>query len=269
LNIVGGLSRLLLEEAKVFMLRTMIVDDEKASRISLRKLLKDLPQIEVIGEANDGVQAVETIEETKPDLVFLDIQMPGLNGIEVLRALTLKPKPQVIFVTAYDQYAVKAFEVNAVDYLLKPVDEKRLHQAIEKITSDDNKDPLNYEKIQALLLNMGKTKSPPLLPLRRGKKIVLMNPVEIAYIRSEQGVTIVMTEKGEYWSNYNLAEVEAILDTQLFFRTHRSTIINLNKIKEIVPVASGVFDIYLNGLDRVCLPLSRDRARILRERYNF
>ena len=252
------------------MIRTMIVDDEKASRISLKKLLKSYSQIEVVDEAADGVQAIQKIEEQKPDLVFLDIQMPGLNGFEVVRAVTLDPKPRVIFVTAFDQYAVEAFEVNAVDYLLKPIEETRLRQAIERVNPDDKRNSLDYEKIRTLLLSMGQPKTPPAhIPLRRGKKIVLMNPGDIYYIRSEQGVTVVMTQSGEYWTSYTLAEIEEILDEQIFFRSHRSTIVNLNKVKEIVPAESGVFDIYLNSLDRVCLPLSRDRARILRERYNF
>jgi two-component system, LytTR family, response regulator len=252
------------------MIRTLIIDDEKASRVFLKKLLKVYPQIEVIDEAEDGLQAVEMIEEKKPDLAFLDIQMPGLNGFEVLRSVTGDSRPQVIFVTAYDKYAVKAFEVNAVDYLLKPVDQSRLQQAIEKITQDNNPAALSYEKIRALLLSMERPKSPPPhIPLRRGKKIVLMNPANIYYIRSEQGVTIVMTLSGEYWSSYTLAEIEEVLDEQIFFRSHRSAIINLNKIKEIVPAESGVFDIFLTDLDRVCIPLSRDRARILRERYKF
>ena len=252
------------------MIRTLIVDDEKASRVFLKKLLKAYPQIEVIDEAEDGLQAVEIIEEKKPDLAFLDVQMPGLNGFEVLRSVTGDPKPQVIFVTAYDKYAVKAFEVNAVDYLLKPIDQSRLQQAIEKLTQDNKQVALSYEKIRALLLSMERPKSPPPhIPLRRGKKIVLMNPANIYYIRSEQGVTIVMTLSGEYWSSYTLAEIEELLDEQIFFRSHRSAIINLNKIKEIVPAESGVFDIYLADLDRVCIPLSRDRARILRERYKF
>jgi two-component system response regulator LytT len=246
------------------------VDDEKPSRTFLRKLLKSFPDIEVIDEAKDGVQAVELIEEKKPDLVFLDIQMPGLNGFEVLRSLTLKPRPRVIFVTAFDHYAVKAFEVNAVDYLLKPVEEIRLGRAIEKIVQDEKKENFDYEKIQALLKSMGKPKTlPPHIPLRRGKKIVLMNPADIFFIRSEQGVTMVMTQSGEYWSSYTLAEIEEILDDQIFFRSHRSTIVNLNKIKEIVPLEAGKYDIFLTGLEKVCLPLSRDRAKILRERYNF
>jgi two-component system, LytTR family, response regulator len=146
---------------EISMIRTLIVDDEKASRVSLKKLLKSFSQIEVVDEAADGVQAVEKIEEQKPDLVFLDIQMPGLNGFEVVRAVTLDPKPQVIFVTAYDRYAVEAFEVNAVDYLLKPIDEARLRQAIEKIDQEDRKAPLDYEKIRALFLSMGKPKTLP------------------------------------------------------------------------------------------------------------
>lgn len=252
------------------MIRALIVDDEKFSRVSLKKLLKPYSQIEVIGEAADGVEAIEKIEAQKPDLVFLDIQMPGLNGFEVMRSVALDPKPQVVFVTAYDKYAVKAFEVNAIDYILKPIDEKRLKLTMEKISHKGKSVQEDFEKIRKLLLNLDKFKSQPQhLPLRRGRKIVLMSPADIHYLRSEQGVTIVVTQSGEYWTHYTLTEIEGILDEQTFFRTHRSTIINLNKIKEIVPAQSGVYDVYLTDTENTCLPLSRDRARVLRERYNF
>jgi len=248
----------------------MIVDDEKFSRVSLKKLLKSHPQIEIIDEASDGVEAVEKIEARKPDLIFLDIQMPGLSGFDVLRNLNVDPKPKVVFVTAYDQYAVKAFEVSAVDYLLKPIDESRLRQTIEKIQESGRVKEEDYARIGKLLTQLEKSRtSPPHIPLRRGKRIILMNPSEIHYLKSEQGVTIVLTQTGEYWTSYSLAEMEGMLDDQIFFRTHRSAIINLNKIKEIVPAQSGVYDVYLNDPAKTCLPLSRDRARILRERYNF
>ncbi|MEW5974736.1 MAG: response regulator [Acidobacteriota bacterium] len=251
-------------------IRALIVDDEKFSRVSLRKALKPYGTVEVIDEAADGVEAIEKIEAQKPDLVFLDIQMPGLNGFEVLRSVTTKPKPYVIFVTAFDQYAVKAFEVNAIDYLLKPIDEGRLKVAIEKVMERDKNIQEDFDKLRKLLLTLEITPQPlPHVPLRRGKKIVLMNPADILYLKSEQGVTIVMTQSGEYWSSYTLTEIENILDDKMFFRTHRSSIINLNKIKEIVPAESGVYDVYLNTSERMCLPLSRDRARVLRERYNF
>jgi DNA-binding LytR/AlgR family response regulator len=251
-------------------IRALIVDDEKFSRVSLKKLLKPYPQIEVIDEAADGVEAIEKIEAKKPDLVFLDIQMPGLNGFEVLHSVNLDPKPQVVFVTAYDKYAVEAFEVNAIDYLLKPIDENRLKLTIQKITDRGKSVQGDYERIRKLILSLDKLKSPPQhIPLRRGKKIVLMNPADIQYLKSEQGVTIVVTQSGEYWTHYTLTEIEGVLDEQMFFRTHRSTIINLNKIKEIMPAQSGVYDVYLNDTARTCLPLSRERARVLRERYNF
>lgn len=251
-------------------IRSLIADDEKFSRVSLKKLLKPFSQIDVIDEAADGVEAIEKIEAKKPDLVFLDIQMPGLNGFEVLRALTITPKPQVVFVTAFDQYAVKAFEVNAIDYLLKPIDENRLKLTIEKVLEKGRVAAEEYEKIRQFILRLDRPKqSLPHIPLRRGRKIVLMNPADIHYLKSEQGVTIVLTQTGEYWASYSLAEMEGILDEQMFFRTHRSTIINLNRIKEIVPAQSGVYDVYLNDPARTCVPLSRDRARVLRERYNF
>ena len=139
-------------------IRSLIVDDEKFSRVSLKKLLKPYSQIEIVDEAADGLQAIEKIEARKPDLVFLDIQMPGLNGFEVLRALTIKPKPQVIFVTAFDQYAVKAFEVNAIDYLLKPIDEARLQQAIGKLNDNGRAIAEEYEKIRQFILHMEQPK---------------------------------------------------------------------------------------------------------------
>ena len=251
-------------------IRSIIVDDEKHSRASLKKLLKFYPQIEVIDEAADGIAAIEKIEDQKPDLVFLDIQMPGINGFEVLRALTLTPKPHIVFVTAFDQYAVKAFEVNAIDYLLKPIDENRLKITIEKVTEKGRVPAEEYEKIRQFILHLEKPKHSPLhIPLRRGRKIVLMNPADIVYLKSEQGVTIVVTQSGEYWASYSLAEMEGILNDQMFFRTHRAAIINLNRIKEIVPAQSGVYDVYLNDAAHTCVPLSRDRARVLRERYNF
>src|SRR5262245_11839874 len=251
-------------------IRSLIVDDEKFSRVSIMKLLKPYSYIENVYEAADGLQAIEKIESRKPDLVFLDIQMPGLNGFEVLRALTISPKPQVVFVTAFDQYAVKAFEVNAIDYLLKPIDENRLKLTIDKVVDKGRVAAEEYEKIRQFILHLEKPKqSLPHIPLRRGRKIVLMNPGDIHYLKSEQGVTIVVTQTGEYWASYSLAEMEGILDPQVFFRTHRSTIINLNRIKEIVPAQSGVYDVYLNDTARTCVPLSRDRARVLRERYNF
>jgi two-component system LytT family response regulator len=252
------------------MIRALIVDDEKFSRVSLKKLLKSYPQIELIDEAADGLKAIEKIESLKPDLVFLDIQMPGLSGFEVLRSVSLDPKPQVVFVTAYDKYAVKAFEVNAIDYLLKPIDADRFSLTMKRIFESGRTSHEDYEKIRRLIQSLDRLKPPPQhIPLRRGKKIVLMSPADIHYLKSEQGVTIVLTQSGEYWTHYTLTEIEGILDEHMFFRTHRSTIINLNKIKEIMPAQSGVYDVYLNNPEHTCLPLSRDRARVLRERYDF
>jgi two-component system LytT family response regulator len=164
--------------------------------------------------------------------------MPGLNGFEVLRAHD-QTKPQVIFVTAFDQYAVKAFEVNAIDYLLKPIDEARLQQAIGKlhdtgrVVAESTKDPPVHSEHGTPEEQSASHSA------ARGRRIVLMNPADIHYLRSEQGVTIVVTQSGEYWASYPLAEMEEFR-SKIFFRTHRSTIINLNRIKEIVPAQSGV-----------------------------
>jgi two-component system LytT family response regulator len=199
------------------MIRALIVDDEKFSRVSLKKLLKSYPQIELIDEAADGLKAIEKIEALKPDLVFLDIQMPGLNGFEVLRSVKLDPKPQVVFVTAYDKYAVKAFEVSAIDYLLKPIDADRLSLTMKRIFESGRASHEDYEKIRRLIQSLDRFKPPPQhIPLRRGKKIVLMSPADIHYLKSEQGVTIVLTQSGEYWTHYTLTEIEGILDDTCF-----------------------------------------------------
>src|SRR5438093_5636015 len=169
------------------MIRALIVDDEKFSRVSLKKLLKGYPQIELIDEAADGLKAIEKIESLKPDLVFLDIQMPGLNGFEVLRSVKLDPKPQVVFVTAYDKYAVKAFEVSAIDYLLKPIDADRLRLTMKRILESGRTALEDFEKIRKLIQRLDKLKPPPQhIPLRRGKKIVLMSPADVHYLKSEQ-----------------------------------------------------------------------------------
>ena len=217
-----------------------------------------------------AIQAIEKIKDHRPDLVLQDTPMRDPNGYEVVRLINLDPKPLVVFITALDQYAIKAFEVNAIDYALKPIDEARLKQTMERVVQNNNSPHVNFEKLRILLQSTEKPKSLlPHIPLRRGKRIFLKDPSDIFFLRSEKKVTIVATVSGEYWSSYTLAEIEETLDEKLFFRTHRSTIINLNRIKEIVPAHSGVYDVYLTGLDRVCLPLSRDRARILRQRYNF
>ena len=162
----------------------------------------------------------------------------------------------------------QTFEVNTVDYLLEPIDEARLKLTIEKVVHEIIES--DYERIRKLLLTLEHSKSfHRYIPLRRGRKIVLMNPGDMHFLKSEQGVTIVVTQTGEYWTHYTLTEIEAILDDQMFFRTHRSTIVNLSKIKEIVPAQSGVYDVFLTDAERTCVPLSRDRARVLREKYDF
>jgi DNA-binding LytR/AlgR family response regulator len=164
----------------------------------------------------------------------------------------------------------QAFEDNVVDYPLKPTDEARLKLTIEKVVQAGKIIESDYERIRKLLLTLEHPKSfLRYIPLRRGKKIVLMNPGDMHFLKSEQGVTIVVTQSGEYWTHYTLTEIEAILDDHMFFRTHRSTIVNLSKIKEIVPAQSGVYDVFLTDAERTCVPLSRDRARVLREKYDF
>jgi len=243
-------------------LRSLIVDDEAPARERLRKLLAQNELVELIGEADNGIKAVEMMEELTPDLVFLDIQMPGLDGFGVIKML--QNLPLVIFVTAYDEYAIQAFEVNALDYLLKPFTKVRLERAIEKAYQEFSKRTDFSVKLDALFKTL---KEQPRylerIAVRKGGRIFVLDVAQIDWIGSESGLIFSHTKEEKYITNYALEELASRLNPNMFFRSHRSAIVNLTKIKEIIPWFAGSHRIRLTTGAEV--DLSRNQAKELRK----
>ena len=232
------------------MIRTMIVDDEELARERLRGLLRAHPDVEIIGEADNGPAAVERIEEAQPDLVFLDIEMPGCNGLEVVRSLTARPLPRVIFCTAYDQYAIQAFELNAVDYLLKPVTRARLAESVQRVArpaapADDLQKRL--ESIVASLREAGGGRFMRRFLGRRAKRIHVIQEAEVIYFKVDRNLLFAVTGDGEYWTNYTISQVEEAADPEVFLRTHRQYMVNLNKVREVAPLAGGSYQLTMSN----------------------
>jgi two-component system LytT family response regulator/two-component system response regulator LytT len=259
-------------------LRTVVVDDEQLARDELGYLLGQIGGIEVIGQAGNGVEAVTTIDRLRPDIVFLDVQMPGLTGFEVARRLVDDRSPaQIIFVTAYDQHAIEAFEVNAVDYLLKPVEQARLEMAIDRarkrITSDRalqgpssgaSVNPAQLEKIVQLVTERQSRRER--LAIKVGERFLLVQAEDIIYASlGDQGISVV-TEQHAGTSNYRtLDELQERLDSSVFWRVHRSHLVNINKIKEIVPWFSRNYILRMKDTKTTEIPVSRTQTRRLRE----
>ena len=243
-------------------LRTLIVDDEAPARERLRRLLAGNELIELVGEAKDGVEAVEMIEETSPDLALLDIQMPVLDGFGVIEAL--QEPPAIIFVTAYDEYAIRAFEVNALDYLLKPFSQERLNKAIERAQEELSTGQEFADRIGPLLESLREEKRyTERVAVREPDRILVLDVEEIDWIEAWQGQVVVHVGQEEHVLARTLADLEAQLDPTLFFRAHRSVIVNLDRVKEIIPWFAGSHKLRLTTGAEV--DLSRSRGKALRE----
>ena len=234
------------------MQKVIIIDDEAAGRMLIRQYLEQYPTLIVVGEANNGVDAVRLINEFRPDLIFLDIQMPGLSGFEVLGHLD--EIPQIIFSTAYDQYALQAFEVHAVDYLLKPYTRDRFAQAVQRITDPRTN---NLQKIQPLAESLMTTvttgmpdRYPEKILVQTGNRLVTVAVSDILRIEAEGDYATLVTAKSRHLSNYGISALEAKLDPRQFIRVHRSDIINLHYIREIQKYPSS-YDVILQNDDVV------------------
>jgi two-component system LytT family response regulator/two-component system response regulator LytT len=249
-------------------LRAVLVDDEQLARDELGYLLGQIGGIDVIGQAGNGVEALTTIDRLQPDLVFLDVQMPGLTGFEVARRMLDKhAASHIIFVTAYDQYAIDAFEVNAVDYLLKPVDPGRLESAIDRARRRIATDvPLNDQLEKIVQLVAERQSRRERLAIKVGERFLLVHSEEIIYASlADDGITVV-TNQHAGTSNYRtLDELQTRLDPSVFWRVHRSHLVNINKIKEIVPWFSRNYILRMKDAKSTEIPVSRMQTRRLRE----
>jgi two-component system LytT family response regulator/two-component system response regulator LytT len=250
-------------------LRTLVVDDEKLARDRLAAFLRGIDGVEIVAEARDGVEAVELIGEHRPDLVFLDVQMPGMNGFDVLEAL--RPDvPHVVFATAYDEYAIRAFDVAAVDYLLKPFARARVAEAVDRVRSRLGS-AANTAELDTLLARLAERPRDPLtrVPAHAGKRILLLKPEEILWFGVEHRLVYAHTTERGFMTNFTLRELEERLDRDTFFRAHKATLVNLAQVKEIVPWFGGRFKLVMRGRDDGEVVVSRAQARELRQRLRW
>src|SRR5688572_8103316 len=215
-------------------MRSLLVDDEPSARLRLRRLLSTDVHVEISGEAADGVEAVNEIERLQPDLVFLDVQMPGLDGFDVLRALPARTAvPLIIFVTGFHEYAIKAFEANAVAYLLKPLEAERLHAMVERawrIHSFVEERDVDDRNVKAALSSVSQRLEH--IVVRKLDRLLLLDPSEVVFFYMDNGMVRARTATESYWANYQMSELEAALTAANFFRAHRSTLVNLKAVRE-------------------------------------
>lgn len=237
-------------------LKALIIDDEPPARSKLRRLLTQDERVEIVGEARDGNEALEAIEATDPDLLFLDIQMPRMNGFEVLEALGPEC-PGVIFITAYDQYAIKAFEVRALDYLLKPFDAVRLREAVDRAVELQGKSSSRFhEQIDDLLQELRYRK--PVLKrilLKTRGRIVFIDTRQITRVESEEKYVRLHVGSRDYLHRETMNSLEERLDPSIFVRVHRRQIVNMDSIRELESLSHGDYQIVLKDGSKV--PLGR------------
>jgi len=280
----------------------LIIDDEQLARDELRYLLDQVGGVDVVAQGTNGIEAVDLIEEHHPDLVFLDVQMPGMDGFAVIQRLmerarskassepgkNAQPLPQIVFATAYDQYAVRAFDVNAVDYLLKPFDRTRVQQAVERVRGriagrasiTAGAGPLPDSPIESQLdqllrlLNRpqgaSRTPQPARLIVQAQNRLLLVDQADICFAAIEEGVISVVTQTFEGSSKCRtLEELLELLDPALFWRAHRGFVVNINHIREVVPWFKSSYQLRMNDKQHTEIPVSRAQTKRLRELFNL
>lgn len=249
------------------MIRALLVDDEPLGRASLRALVEVTPDFEIVGEASNGIEAVERIEDLQPDVVFLDIEMPGLNGFEVLEQV--HPAPRVVFVTAYDEYAVRAFEASALDYVLKPISAQRVESTLKRVRAalTTATPATNYEETLRRTLaefSRGSSSLPRRVAARQGKRIVLLGLREVTHFAIEDTLVFAHTREGRFLVEKTIAQVEEWLEPAGFFRISRAAVVNLEFARELMPWFSGTWRLKLSSGEE--LDVSRERAKLLKDR---
>jgi len=243
------------------MQKVLLIDDEAPARQLLREYLSEYPELVIVGEASNGVDALRLIDQFDPELLFLDVQMPGMTGFELLQRLD--KLPQVIFSTAYDQYALEAFELNAVDYLLKPYTKARFAKAVERVMQrqDQNLDQLR-NLTESLMARQMSQRFPGKILVQRGNRLISVDTDAIVWIRAERDYASLITKDDKFLSNYGIGQLEEKLDPSTFIRVHRSSIINVNYISEIFKYAAA-YDVRMSNGDVV--RVSRSYLEVIRD----
>jgi two-component system LytT family response regulator/two-component system response regulator LytT len=249
-------------------IRVLVVDDEKLARDRLAGFLAGTDDVTVV-QASDGVEALRMIEAEHPDLVFLDVQMPGMDGFEVLKTLRA-PLPHIVFATAYDDYAIRAFEVGAVDYLLKPFARARVEDAVSRVRErlagaqarpDLDSLVARLEERRKIYVSQ--------VPVYSGKRILIVPVTDVLWFGVEYRLVYAHTSERAFMTNYTLRELEERLDPELFFRAHKSSLVNLRHVKEIVPWFGGRYKLVMRDTAASEVALSRAQARELRSKLRW
>ena len=248
-------------------LTALVVDDEPTARQFLRLLLSRQEDVEVVGEAENGEEALRLAEELSPSVVFLDIQMPEMSGLEVARAMQgMDRPPWIVFATGYDEYAVEAFDAAAIDYLMKPYDEERLEKAVDRLRrlqsqgegSDGERERVAQE-ITRLAPRITK------MPIKVDETILLVDPNEILFVQARGRRVFMKTKLSEFPTHLTVTQFEQRLAGHNFFRANEGCLVNLDKVKEIIYVGDRSYELKLNDKDATTVELSRSRSRALRE----
>jgi two-component system LytT family response regulator/two-component system response regulator LytT len=282
----------------------LIIDDEQLARDELQYLLDQVGGVEVLAQGTNGIEAVDLIEEHHPDLVFLDVQMPGLDGFAVIQRLMARngartiagkeaqPLPQIVFATAYDQYAVRAFDVNAVDYLLKPFDRTRVQQAVERVRgrmadsasvgagANQQPDSPIESQLEALLRLLNRPQGASRIPqparltnkliVQAQSRLLLVDQADICYAAIDEGVIRIVTQTFEGHAKCRtLEELLELMDPALFWRAHRGFVVNINHIREVVPWFKSSYQLRMNDKRQTEIPVSRAQTKRLRELFNL
>ena len=258
-------------------IHALIIDDERPARDELAYLLKNFPEISVVAQGKNGLEAVALIREHNPDLVFLDVQMPGLDGFGVIKKLLAgKIKmPQIVFSTAYDHYAVKAFEVNAVDYVLKPFDKERIAKAIHRAQKVLDSNLSAVDRLGTLVTQLqgqlgagaaSKAAQKTKLLMKAQTRLLLLDAEEMVYASIQDGTITIFSRDMEGVSNYKtIEELADTLDEDVFWRAHRSYLVNINQIKEVLPWFKSSYMLKMNDKRASEIPVSRAQTKRLRE----
>jgi two-component system LytT family response regulator/two-component system response regulator LytT len=247
----------------ILTLKVLIVDDESPARNEMRYLLEKYDYVQIVGEAANAREAMLLIHALEYSIVFLDIAMPGLNGLDLCKAINETPYPPlVVFVTAHEEYAIEAFGVNAVDYLLKPIDPRRLDKTMAKVLQLTQASapaktgtPKEIEE---------KRKSLGLIPVEHKGKTILVDEKNIIYLYADNDYTFIKTNKEKYLTRFTLKDLERRLNPHLFFRCHRSYLINIKKAREVVPMMNGTLILVVDDTEKSEVPVSRSQAKTIR-----
>ena len=256
-------------------MNTVIVDDERPARDELAFLLKGFPEVNVIAQGKNGLEALTLIKEHNPDLVFLDVQMPGLDGFGVIKKLFERKQrlPQIVFATAFDNYAIQAFDVNAVDYVLKPFDKARIAKAIQRAKKMIEAQTSPVERLEILMGQLAlpqpvasKSGQAAKLLVKSQQRMFLVDAADLIYASIQDGTITIFTKDFEGVSNYRtIEELASAVDSDKFWRAHRSYLVNINHIKEVVPWFKSSYMLKMNDKRASEIPVSRAQTKRLRE----